>query len=165
MSNTELEKTIASIVQPVLDTDFFLENVTVKAGNETTVRITVDLATGTDLLSSDQLQDISWAISEALDKADPIEGAYNLEISSPGAERRLQTLRHFERSLGRLVELTLKDKTKHTGYLRAVAGTALTLQKKVAPAKPGMKAPEGETITLEHDNISKARVRVEFGNL
>lgn len=165
MSNTELEKTIADLVQSVLAADYFLEDVTVKTGGETTVRVTVDLAAGTELLTSDHLQEISWQVSAALDQADPLEGAYNLEISSPGAERRLQTLRHYQRSVGRLVEITLVDKTKLEGYLQAVEGTTLTLQLKVAAAKPGMKAPEGKIITVEHDNISKARVRVEFGNL
>ncbi|MCS4484214.1 ribosome maturation factor RimP [Gleimia sp. 6138-11-ORH1] len=165
MSNTELEKTIADIVLAILPSKYHLEDVTVKTGNETTVRITVDIEAGTDLLTSDELQEISWKISEALDQADPVDGAYNLEISSPGAERRLHTIRHYQRSVGQLIEITLKDKTKISGYLRTVEGTTLTVQKKVSPAKPGMKAPEGEIITLEHENISKARVRVEFGNL
>ena len=46
------------------------------------------------------------AISEALDRADPVTGRYTLEGSSPGAERELSAPRHFRRAVGRDVRLT-----------------------------------------------------------
>ncbi len=39
---------------------------------------------------------LSRAISEVMDAADPIEGEYNLEVSSPGVDRPLTRLKDFE---------------------------------------------------------------------
>ena len=39
---------------------------------------------------------LSRAVSEVLDAADPIEGEYNLEVSSPGVDRPLTRLKDFE---------------------------------------------------------------------
>ena len=44
------------------------------------------------------------AIDPLLDEADPIETAYNLEVSSPGIERDLRTEAHIELSVGEQVE-------------------------------------------------------------
>jgi ribosome maturation factor RimP len=38
---------------------------------------------------------LSRAVSEVLDAADPIEGEYNLEVSSPGVDRPLTRLKDF----------------------------------------------------------------------
>jgi ribosome maturation factor RimP len=43
---------------------------------------------------------LSRAISEVLDAADPIEGEYNLEVSTPGIDRPLTRLKDFERNVG-----------------------------------------------------------------
>ncbi|MBO7556432.1 MAG: ribosome maturation factor RimP [Alphaproteobacteria bacterium] len=40
---------------------------------------------------------VSRAISNLLDEKDPISGKYTLEVSSPGLDRPLTTLEHFER--------------------------------------------------------------------
>jgi ribosome maturation factor RimP len=43
---------------------------------------------------------LSRAISEVLDAADPIEGEYNLEVSTPGIDRPLTRIKDFERNVG-----------------------------------------------------------------
>ena len=42
----------------------------------------------------------SRAISDVLDEADPIDGSYTLEVSSPGIERQLTRDWHFETLMG-----------------------------------------------------------------
>lgn len=42
----------------------------------------------------------SRAISDVLDEADPIDGSYTLEVSSPGIERALTRDWHFEALMG-----------------------------------------------------------------
>ena len=46
---------------------------------------------------------ISGAVARVLDQADAIDGAYTLEVSSPGIERPLRTRSHFEAQLGKKV--------------------------------------------------------------
>jgi ribosome maturation factor RimP len=50
---------------------------------------------------------LSRALSEVLDAADPIEGDYTLEVSSPGVDRPLTRLKDFETYAGYEVRLEL----------------------------------------------------------
>ena len=46
---------------------------------------------------------ISGAVGRALDEADAFDGAYSLEVSSPGIERPLRKRAHFEAHTGKKV--------------------------------------------------------------
>ena len=64
-------------------------------------------------LTIDDCADLSRRISDRLDALeeageDPIEGAYRLEVSSPGIDRPLRDARDFERFEGELVDVALK---------------------------------------------------------
>ena len=50
---------------------------------------------------------LSRAISEVLDAADPVEGEYNLEVSSPGIDRPLTRLKDFAAHEGLEVRVEL----------------------------------------------------------
>ena len=91
---------LRSILEPaVVASGLYLEDVvTAAAGRRTTVTVVVDLADGPGGVSSDQLSEVSRAVSEALDAADPIKGAYMLEVTTPGIDRPLTTPRHFRRA-------------------------------------------------------------------
>lgn len=52
-------------------------------------------------LTVDDCALVSRALSEVLDEVDPIEGEYSLEVSSPGLDRPLTKLEHFERFAGK----------------------------------------------------------------
>ena len=58
-------------------------------------------------MSLDDCQRFSRQISEKLDKIDPIEENYMLEISSPGLDRHLKKDKDFSREKGKEVELKL----------------------------------------------------------
>ena len=69
-----------------------------------------------EALTVDDCASASKAISALLDVEDPIGGAYNLEISSPGLDRPLTRIRDFERFAGfeAKIEVTvLVDGRKH----------------------------------------------------
>jgi len=51
---------------------------------------------------------VSSAVGRALDEADAMEGAYTLEVSSPGIERPLRKRRHFEAQVGKRVYVKTK---------------------------------------------------------
>ncbi|MDH4306442.1 MAG: ribosome maturation factor RimP, partial [Acidimicrobiia bacterium] len=62
------------------------------------VRILVDAEGGVDI---DRIADLSLGISALLDAETDLPGPYQLEVSSPGLERKLKTPRHFQKSVGR----------------------------------------------------------------
>jgi len=53
-----------------------------------------------DGVNLDKCAHVSRMISPLLDIQEPMNGKYNLEVSSPGIERKLKTLHHFKCSIG-----------------------------------------------------------------
>lgn len=72
------------------------------------LRVIVDAPVGAEDIDSDTLASVSRAVSKALDEADPIDGEYLLEVSTPGAERELTKVGHWLRQIGRLVRIKLR---------------------------------------------------------
>lgn len=62
-----------------------------------------------------------------LDRLDPFEGAYRLDVESPGAKRPLRTARHFERFHDLLAKVRVANET-FTGRIREVADDAVTFE-------------------------------------
>lgn len=103
-----LASRLVELLTPVVaGAGLLLETVEVaRAGHRSTVRVVVDLPDGQGDVGVDDIAGATRAISEALDRADPVKGRYTLEVSSPGAERELSAPRHFRRAVGRDVRLT-----------------------------------------------------------
>lgn len=74
-----------------------------KEGKNRILRIFADT---TDGIGIDLCEKISRDISAYLDNADLIDTAYSLEVSSPGAERKLRTLPHFNAVMGEKIKLS-----------------------------------------------------------
>ena len=77
---------------------------------------------------------ISHRLSEMLDLADPIEGSYRLEVSSPGIDRPLTRLKDFTDWAGHEARVTLReprgDRKQFTGDLQGVDGATVKLRGK-----------------------------------
>ncbi|MCQ8117640.1 ribosome maturation factor RimP [Methylomonas rosea] len=75
---------------------------------------------------------VSHQLSGALDVEDPIQGEYQLEVSSPGADRPFFKLSQFQRFLGSTVLVSLfkpiDKRRKITGQIMAVEGETVLLQ-------------------------------------
>lgn len=122
--DTSPAQRVRSVVEPaVIAADLLLEDVVVtRAGKRSVVRVVVDLPDGPGGVTSDQLGDVSRAVSAAMDGADPVAGAYLLEVTTPGTDRPLTQGRHFRRALRRRVRLTLRDGSVLAGRLVAADG-------------------------------------------
>ena len=79
-----------------------------KEGGMQILRVYIDKEGGVDL---DDCEKFSRALEEILDSEDPIEEAYNLEVSSPGLDRQLKKEREFLHYVGRQVEVKLYKET------------------------------------------------------
>lgn len=97
---------------------------------------------------------ISRQISAILDVEDPISSQYHLEVSSPGLERPLFTLEHFQRFVGRQAKLRIRrpiaGQRNFVGTLASVDGDIITLS-----------IDQAEPIQLAFDNIEKAHLALE----
>jgi len=57
----------------------------------------------------DDLSRVSHQLSDLLDSHDTVEGAYTLEVSSPGINRPLTRPEHFARFLGKRIRVRTRD--------------------------------------------------------
>lgn len=91
---------IETLIDPALtDMGYELVRVRVTGSQRKTLQIMADRLDGA-AMSVDDCADISHAVSAILDVEDPITDAYVLEVSSPGIDRPLTKLHHFERYVG-----------------------------------------------------------------
>ena len=104
-------KRIAEIVEPVVEAmGFKLVRVAMIGGSdEPTLQVMAERP-DTRQLTIDDCADISRALDEPLEEADPIDHAYRLEVSSPGIDRPLTRLQDFVDWQGHLARITLEAK-------------------------------------------------------
>ena len=76
----------------------------VKEGSEYYLRAYIDKDGGVDI---DDCENVSRALSDALDAEDYISEAYILEVSSPGLGRKIWKDRHFDAAIGQRIEIKL----------------------------------------------------------
>ena len=100
----------------------------VKEGSDYYLRAYIDKPDGVNIIDC---ENVSRALSDALDREDFIPDAYILEVSSPGLGRTLKKDKHLEKSLGEEVEIkTYKpiEKCKEfAGILKAYDTESITL--------------------------------------
>ena len=98
-------------------------------GRYSVLRVYIDSADG---ISIEDCEHVSRQVSAILDVEDPIAGEYTLEVSSPGADRRLFTLEQFTQFIGNEVDVRLKTplegRRKFKGQLTGVTGEKIPLQ-------------------------------------
>ena len=117
-----------------------------KVGADYHLEITIDSDAGIQI---EDCERVHRAIDPILDEADPIEGFYYLEVSSPGIERELRTEEHIAAFLGARVEAKLFSQKDGR---RAVRGTLLALEENGAVR---IKEDAGEELLLEKAEISR----------
>ncbi len=86
----------------------------VKENDNTIFRVYI---TSKDGINLDKCAEVSRMISPILDVNEPISGNYNLEVSSPGIERKLKKTQHFLASLGEKVKVKDTNTDVYKGEL------------------------------------------------
>ena len=80
-------------------------------------------------VEADVVEDVARALSRALDEADPIEGRYVLQVTTPGLDRPLRTPRDYRRQLGHEVRISVDGGARQVqGVVSDVGDDRLTLQ-------------------------------------
>lgn len=122
-----------------------------RTGRYLTVRIFIDKEGGVTI---DDCADASRQASAILDVEDPIADKYNLEVSSPGLDRPLFTLAHYQRFVGQDVAIHLRipvaDRRKWQGRLEKVENDMITLM------------VDGQSQVFIFGNIQKANIVPKF---
>jgi len=98
---------LAKLLEPTVERlGYELADLEVRLGGKGgMVRIFIDKPDGIDL---DDCEKVSLAVSALLDVEDPVPGNYNLEVSSPGLDRKLTKSEHFQRFEGETVKVQMR---------------------------------------------------------
>ncbi|WP_083701925.1 ribosome maturation factor RimP [Tersicoccus sp. Bi-70] len=148
----------------VAEAGLFLEQVRVHGPAALrTLSVIVDLPEDrTGSLGLDEVAELARRLSDALDEdPDVVPGPVNLEVSSPGAERKLTEPRHWRRSRGRLVTVVTTSGATLLGRLTEADETEATIVPRHEGPK-GTKPKDGEPVWVLYDTVTSARVQVEF---
>lgn len=98
-------------------------------GQHTLLRIYIESEQG---ITVENCAQVSRQISALMDVEDPIESEYNLEVSSPGMDRPLYTLDHYQRFSGHQIQLKLRlayeGQRKFSGLLKGIEEDEVVLQ-------------------------------------
>ena len=154
VAKTNIDRRLAAILTPVIEgMGFELVRVRYMSGKTKTLQVMADRPEGG--IEVDDCADISTAISATLDVEDPIEEAYNLEVSSPGIDRPLTRLKDFDMWAGyeAKIETTelIDGRRRFRGMLQGVEDGEVLLETEV----------EGQgrvTIGLRFDWLSDAKL-------
>jgi ribosome maturation factor RimP len=80
----------------------------------------------------DDLSRVSHQLSDLLDRENAVEGAYTLEVSSPGINRPLRRPEHFARFIGKRIRVRTRDmingRRSFLGMLEEVATDKIMLK-------------------------------------
>ncbi|MCC5855913.1 MAG: ribosome maturation factor RimP [Idiomarina sp.] len=123
-----LVERLTSMLEPAVEaTGFELLGIEfVRAGKHSTLRLYIDHENGVVI---EDCALVSRQVSALLDVEDPISSEYNLEVSSPGMDRPLFKLAHYEPLIGEEISVQLQvpvaNRRKFTGTLTAVEGELL----------------------------------------
>jgi ribosome maturation factor RimP len=100
-----------------------------KEGKEYHLCIYIDKEGGIDISDCEKVNEV---INPILDKEDYINNQYFLEVSSAGLERKLRKKEHYEKQIGKKIEVSLyskvDDKKNIQGILREYDKDFLVLQ-------------------------------------
>jgi ribosome maturation factor RimP len=102
-----LEARVAAIVEPTIaDMGYELVRVAILGRNTPTVQIMADRADGA-LITVEDCEAISHAVSAVMDVEDPMPGRWTLEVSSAGIDRPLTRRKDWNRFAGHLARVEM----------------------------------------------------------
>jgi ribosome maturation factor RimP len=147
---TGLAARVAAIAEPVArDLGFRLVRVKISGREGCTVQVMAERPDGE--MNVDDCADLSRALSPALDVDDPIDRAYNLEVSSPGIDRPLVRRSDFERWAGHEAKIelavALEGRKRFRGRIAGLEGDMV----RVAPL-------DAEAAMVPLEDIAEARL-------
>lgn len=158
----ELKDIITELAEQSLPgNEFFI--VEVKVTGKTNQQKVLVIADGDKGISIDDCAELSRKLGEALDKTDLLQGAFHLEVSSPGADEVIKNPRQYIKNTGRRLEILNEDDELIIGKLEAIKENSIVITPEVKKKKTSGKDKE-QAVTLEipYSKIKKSNVIISF---
>jgi len=137
---------ISAAITPALEAlGFYLEDVTIiSAGRRSMLTVIVD---GDTHLSLDQVTSATKAIGEIVESVQSLgETPFTLEVTSPGLDRPLTKVRHWQKNINRLVKVVLLDGSEIKGRIKDVNEVNARVDEK----------------NINYSDVKRATLEIEF---
>lgn len=144
---------LRELIEPILEANAVdLVDLEVRGSKRNLLlRIFVDVPGG---ISINECVRLSREFEDAIEMENLIPGAYRLEVSSPGIDRPLKTVRDFQRNIGRLVEIQVYEEDQ----LQKFRGDILQAE----DASIKIQQENGDVIEIPIDRIHKALIQIKW---
>lgn len=119
----------------------------IKDKKDSILRIYIDNLEG---INMEDVVEATHLINPFIDKLDPIEGEYLLEVSSPGAEKELRSIEAVKKAINRYVYLETYEQ-KLEGKLVDFNGEVLTLI-----------AGKNKRVAINYIDVNLIRLAIKF---
>ena len=149
-------KEIEALIQLLLTEEptYFLVSVLIKPTN--TIKIFMDGDAGFPIEKCVKFNRQLYNVIE--EKAWYPEGAFSLEVSSPGIDEPLQLLRQYQKNIGRLVAVVFVDGNEKNGTLLAVTPADILLETIEGKGKKAVT----QQLVIPFSNIKTTTVQIKF---
>lgn len=149
----EMISKIEALLAPLLEgTDMFVTNLQIEPGNN--IKLFLDADEGLNVQKSvsinrqlvAQIDELGWYPN----------GDYSLEVSSPGVDEPLRSIRQYKKNIGRTLAVTNMEDLEQIGVLKAVTEVGISLEVKINKKK------ETALVEVPFENIKQSIVQVIF---
>ncbi len=146
---SEFEKQIFDSLEKVADENGFeVVSVSVVGSKKSPIlKVFIDVEGG---VSFEELASAQACLNPTIEEIDPFDAPYTLEVSSPGIDRPLVLLRHFEQFVGSeahiRTQMPVEGRRNFNGKILAVEGKTIVVEDENGESK------------LDFDNIKRANL-------
>ncbi len=153
MESSTPEVKIEALLEPLLEgSDMFVTGIRIRPTNN--IKVFLDADSGLDISKCATVnRKLYHAIEE---QALYPDGDFSLEVSSPGIDEPLISMRQYRKNIGRTVEVTPIEGQAFSGQLKEVHDDRITLHIK------GTKKAPPQDIDISFDVIKTTIVQVTF---
>jgi ribosome maturation factor RimP len=109
-------------------------------------------------ISIEDCAELSRNLSNALDESNLVDGAFILEVSTPGLDQPLKNRRQYVKNVGRNIKVKTKVNTVEEGKLSQVLENSIELLQQIGTGKK----KEEKSVEISFEDIDKTFVLVSF---
>jgi ribosome maturation factor RimP len=154
----KIEKRVAELVEEKITAmerpDLFLVDAKLHSNGKLIILVDGDKGVGIA-----ECAQISRHVGFCLEEENVIDTAYNLEVSSPGLDTPLTSLRQYAKNIGRQLSIKLVDGTKKEVKLTGMTEDAIVVEEKIK--EKGKKAELIES-AIPINQITETKVIISF---
>ena len=150
-----IDARVAAIIEPTInEMGYQLVRVKLSSQNGMTLQIMAERPDG--IMTVNDCEKLSMAISPVLDVEDPIDKAYHLGVSSPGIDRPMVRKSDFTKWTGHIVKfetsVMVEGRKRFRGTIKSVSEDAFVLDREAAGKD------EDPLVTIPFNTLSEARL-------